>query len=140
MNEPTDWKVKEWEVQDLFTPAAPINSASLIAGRQAQIDALSDAVFERGRHAILFGERGVGKTSLANTFHMMFGQGLKSISSIRKPAFPTDTFATLWRRVFGEIFIDGKIVAERYKSEITPDDVVRELSSFRAPRRMVILA
>jgi len=124
------WRVREWEVQDLFSPAAPINEASLIAGRQSQIERLTEAVFERGRHAILFGERGVGKTSLANNFHMMFSSGLKSISSIRKPAFPADNFSSLWRRVFAEMSVDGQRVSEMYPGEITPDDVVRELSGF----------
>jgi putative ribosome biogenesis GTPase RsgA len=78
----SDWQAREWEVQDLFSPAAPINSASLIAGRQEQISQLTDAVFENGRHAILFGERGVGKTSLANTFHMIFANGITHQSVI----------------------------------------------------------
>jgi Cdc6-like AAA superfamily ATPase len=124
------WIVREWEIQELFSPAAPINEASLIAGRQAQIRALTEAVFERGRHAILFGEKGVGKTSLANTFHMMFSSGVKSVTSIRKPAFPKDTFSTLWRRVFSEIAAGDKRVSSLYLGEITPDDVVRELAGF----------
>lgn len=121
----------ELEVQELFSPAAPINEASLIAGRSEQIASLTDAVFERGRHGILFGERGVGKTSLASTFHMMFAGRLKSISSIRTPAFPTDTYSTLWRRVFSEIQTeDGEKIANGYPGEIGPDDVVRELRRF----------
>lgn len=124
------WTAREWELQDLFSPAAPINEASLIAGRQGQIHALTEAVFERGRHAILFGERGVGKTSVANTFHMMFSSGLKTVASIRKPAIPTDTFTTLWKRVFSEIQVDGQRVSSMYPGDITPDDVVRELAGF----------
>jgi Cdc6-like AAA superfamily ATPase len=126
-----NWDVKDWEVQDLFSPAAPIASASLIAGRRPQIDRLMEAVFERGRHAVLYGERGVGKTSVASTFHMRFASGsMKSIMSIRKAAFPTDTFSSLWRRVFAEMENDGIRVSERYPGEITPDDVVRELNGF----------
>lgn len=126
-----DWMHRELEVQDLFSPAAPINEASLIAGRSAQIMKLTDAVFERGRHGILFGERGVGKTSLATTFHMMFASGLKTIASIRRPAFPTDKFSDLWRRIFSDIEDEeGVRISEYYKNDITPDDVVRELRRF----------
>ena len=124
------WQVRDWEVQDLFSPAAPINEAALIAGRQPQIERLTDAVFERGRHAVLFGERGVGKTSVANNFHMMFSSGLKSITSIRKAAFPDDNFSSLWRRVFAEMIVDGQRVSEMYPNDITADDVVRELAGF----------
>jgi Cdc6-like AAA superfamily ATPase len=125
-----NWQTKDWEVQDLFSPASPINEASMIAGRRPQIDRLTEAVFERGRHAVLYGERGVGKTSVANTFHMMFSSGMKSIVSIRKAAFPTDNFSSLWRRVFAELENDGARISERYAGEITPDDVVRELNGF----------
>lgn len=125
-----DWIHKSIEIQDLFSPAAPINEVSLIAGRQSQIAALSNAIFERGRHAILFGERGVGKTSLATTFHMMYASKTRSITAIRKPAFPEDTYNSLWRRVFAEMQVDGVRISERYPGNIGPDDVVRELSSF----------
>lgn len=124
------WRAKDWEIADLFSPAAPINEVSLIAGRQEQIGKLTEAVFERGRHAILFGERGVGKTSLASNFHLMFSSGMKSIVSIRKAAFPDDDFSSLWRRVFAEMTIGNQRVSELYKGQITPDDVVRELSNF----------
>ena len=126
-----NWRMREIEIQDLFSPAAPINEASLIAGRKEQIEQLTDAVFEKGRHAIVFGERGVGKTSLANTFHMMFATGLKSIASIRKPAFPTDDYSSLWRRVFADMQLDdGRRVSTLYPGEVTPDDVVREMNGF----------
>jgi histone H3/H4 len=99
---------------------------------------MGDAVFERGRHVILFGERGVGKTSIANTFHTSFG-GIKSVSSIRKAANPTDNFSSLWRRVFHDIEIDGERVDASYPGEITPDDVVRELGNFSLNTMPIII-
>lgn len=125
-----DWRYKTIEIQDLFSPAAPINEASLIAGRQSQISTLTQTIFEKGRHAVLYGERGVGKTSLANTFHMMFAGKMRSIVSIRKPAFPEDTYSSIWKRVFSEIQVDGRRVSEKYLDRIDPDDVVRELGGF----------
>jgi Cdc6-like AAA superfamily ATPase len=50
----------------IFTPNAPINRKDLFAGRTAQVQSLLNAIFQRGQHAIIYGERGVGKTSLAN--------------------------------------------------------------------------
>jgi hypothetical protein len=50
----------------VFTPASPINDFQLFAGRLNQISCVFDAITEVGKHIILFGERGVGKTSLAN--------------------------------------------------------------------------
>lgn len=61
----SDWAAKRFEANQLFTPSTPISVADLFAGRSSQIYRIIDAIGERGRHVILYGERGVGKTSLA---------------------------------------------------------------------------
>lgn len=47
-----------------FSPGAPIDRESLFAGRREQLDQLISACFGKGQHAVLYGERGVGKTSM----------------------------------------------------------------------------
>jgi energy-coupling factor transporter ATP-binding protein EcfA2 len=49
-----------------FTPARPVNKADLFAGREEQISGCISAIFQDGLHIVVYGERGVGKTSLAN--------------------------------------------------------------------------
>ena len=56
-------KIKE--AYTVFTPSRPIISQELFCGRQNEIERLKDALFMGGRHALLYGDRGVGKTSLA---------------------------------------------------------------------------
>lgn len=133
-----DWLSLDFEAQQLFSPAAPINEAELFAGRSKQIMRLVEAVSERGRHAVLYGERGVGKTSLATTFHMIIQRSInRQILPIRKPAGPTDTFSSLWRRVFDDLqiraIVEGReqqfAVSDLYNRDINPDDVVRELNN-----------
>jgi ATP-dependent Clp protease ATP-binding subunit ClpA len=63
-----NWKVLFQEITDAFSPGAPIQERELFAGRANELQALMDAVMQRGRHAVLFGERGVGKTSMVNIF------------------------------------------------------------------------
>lgn len=48
-----------------FSPSAPIDQRDLFAGRVSQLMTVMNALNQKGQHAILFGERGVGKTSLA---------------------------------------------------------------------------
>jgi len=60
------WERIAIDAGQVFTPAAPIDAESLFAGRNTQIRQVVDAVIQKGQHAIIFGERGVGKTSLAN--------------------------------------------------------------------------
>jgi len=50
----------------VFRPTMPINREDLFSGRQAQVREVADAINQAGQHLILYGERGVGKTSLAN--------------------------------------------------------------------------
>lgn len=124
-----DWLAKRDELAELFSPATPISEADLIAGRGKQIARLHNAVLEKGRHVVLYGERGVGKTSLAFNFPKLI-KTRKDVYSIRKQALPSDTFATLWRRVFSELENDHGRVSDRYPGEIGPDDVIRELGNF----------
>ena len=63
----------KFRIGRVFTPSAPINKASLFAGRKKQINTLMNAISQRGQHAVLFGERGVGKTSLANILKDLLG-------------------------------------------------------------------
>lgn len=56
---PQDWQHRIYEVLDLFSPGAPIDEGALLAGRGKQIDQLVEVLFQRGQHAILYGERGV---------------------------------------------------------------------------------
>ena len=42
-----------------------MSESDLFAGRKAQLNKVIDAANQRGQHAIVYGERGVGKTSLA---------------------------------------------------------------------------
>ena len=53
-------------VGKVFQPRAPISTRELFAGRWEQCTAIVDAVNQKGLHVVIFGERGVGKTSLAN--------------------------------------------------------------------------
>jgi len=65
-NDTQSWFDLSLQAGLVFTPNTPIDQRALFAGRGDQIRRIIDAVNQAGQHAILFGERGVGKTSLAN--------------------------------------------------------------------------
>jgi len=148
-----DWKTVEFDIKKLFTPAAPIGRAELFAGRRAQLQRLFDAIAEPGRHAVLYGERGVGKTSLANVFHeLISGDSDSPLLPIKKQASPSDDFTSLWRKIFREIGFENRrkgdygnddvergSIAELYPNEIVPDDVVREIGRFAVKAHPIIV-
>lgn len=91
-------------VGEVFSPAAPVQRQDLFAGRQQQMEDLINVGFERGQHAAVFGERGVGKTSLATIMTSVFA-ALENKIVVRVNCDATDTFDSVWRKVIDEIHI-----------------------------------
>jgi energy-coupling factor transporter ATP-binding protein EcfA2 len=134
-----DLAAKRFEANQIFTPSAPIAVAELFAGRQEQAAKIVDAVGERGRHVVLYGERGVGKSSMAQIIPFFIPRGPRTIRHIRVQAFPGDTFSIVARRIFSQIHFDEDYgqgpksynVAEFYPGEVTIDDFLNEMKMFK---------
>ena len=101
------------EINMAFTPGSPIDSRDLFAGREKQVDKVISTLFQKGAHAVLFGERGVGKTSLANTiFDFLVLMGKANYQRARVNCSDGMTFETLWRTAFNDLVCsdDGESV------------------------------
>src|SRR4051794_39076452 len=99
----SEFEKKAFRLGQVFKPTSPIHRENLFAGRQAQIRDVIDAINQQGQHAVLYGERGVGKTSLAN---MIFPKLRSPESEVVAPlvnCVSNDTFGSIWKRVFEEI-------------------------------------
>ncbi len=128
-----------------FSPSAPIDQRALFAGRMSQLTDVINALGQKGQHALLFGERGVGKTSLArvlanrNSELSMGGQRVL-VASINCDA--TTTFSSMWHRLLGDINFAQQRQAIGFTGEsvrtavpvntvlppdVTPDDLRRVL-------------
>lgn len=105
----TDWDALSWRVREVFTPATPISEDDLFAGRADQVDKAIDAINQRGQHAVVYGERGVGKTSLANVLssRLVNRAGEKAIAP-RVNCDATDDFSSLWRKVLAKVKLTEK--------------------------------
>lgn len=132
MDETSSWQAKEYEAMQLFSPGAPIDENELFAGRARQIDQIIEAVLQRGQHAIIYGERGVGKTSLARTFTQRVNviTPLKSLQAVQVNCDPADTFTTLWKKVFSDLSHEGGSVLDDLRGDISPDVIRRVLAGF----------
>lgn len=96
----------------VFQPRTPVNRRDFFAGRWDQMTAINDAVSETGLHVVIYGERGVGKTSIANVIrpllHVFDEQRALSEEDARRlvikiNASSDDSFTSLWRRALDEI-------------------------------------
>ena len=95
-----------------FRPHAPIDDSDLFAGRTQELAQIIDCINQVGRHGLLFGERGVGKTSLARVFKSYLGygpeRGEQSKVSVLVPYVTcdsSDAYSTIWHKVFQQIDI-----------------------------------
>ena len=106
--EPTDKIRRIAQVGSVFTPGAPIDDYSLFGGRMDQVTDVINTVGQKGRHVILYGERGVGKTSLANILAEVF-EGFDSLKlkSVGVNCQTLDDYASVWSNVFKELEWDG---------------------------------
>ena len=143
-----DWHGLAFEAGQLFSPAAPIDEKELFAGRRVQINKMLDTVSEKGKHAVLFGERGVGKTSLGRVFHAMFPKTLRHILAVREQVDPSDDFSSIWRKVFKDLRVRSisasedtphEPLAKDYPGQIMPDDIRREFQDIFGPNDVPII-
>src|SRR4051794_20541436 len=103
LSEDENWKALRFEAGELFTPSLPIGAAELFAGRTPQMNKIIDAIGERGRHVVIYGEPGVGKTSMAQILKFIIPTRTKTVKYLRQPAYSSDTFFSIWDRIFRDI-------------------------------------
>ena len=84
-----------------FNPSGPVSHRDLFAGRESQLSDVMGAVGQSGQHAILFGERGVGKTSLASLAHEFWAyvQRDTNICAVRCNCASADTYQSVWQEI-----------------------------------------
>jgi Cdc6-like AAA superfamily ATPase len=131
MNEPPKLQ-RIARVAQAFTPSAPVDRLALFAGRFAQINDVVSAVTNRGQHAALYGERGVGKTSLANVLAELFAlPDLPDYQAALVNCNTEDSFESLWRNVFRDLSVADAEVAG-------PEDIRVSLARLDPPALIVI--
>ncbi len=86
-----------------FTPGAPVKHKDVFAGRINQVRRIIDAIRQDGKSVLIYGERGVGKTSLANVIDDFF----LSVANARifAPHIACDagdSFNAIWTKVLAE--------------------------------------
>jgi GTPase SAR1 family protein len=134
----TDWQALEAEVFSLFSPGAPIRLEAELSGRREQASRLRRIVQSPGEHALIYGERGVGKTSIANSFYGGLNRETRPVQPIIVNCDKI-SFSETWRKVFRRMQVDGRPLSDAYPSEVTPDDVEIELQNFSINSLPVII-
>jgi Cdc6-like AAA superfamily ATPase len=140
-------------VAEAFRPAAPIDRRGLFSGRSDEIAELYSVVAQPGQHAVIYGERGVGKTSLAAVVtEMLRGSG---VLVARATCDSSDDFSSVWRKALSEIAVSRTTQAVGFGStesetsipgagllgpgEVTPHAVQRALGSIGTRQPIAVI-
>jgi len=142
-------------LSSVFRPGTPIDKQQLFAGRMEQVNDVLNAALQPGRHVIMFGERGVGKTSLARVISGIIKNttGYKLLNCGTINCDTTDNFNSLWRKIFRELYfvMDSQESGFRVQSpkdvplesilpnrELSPDDVRYMLTQVKEHTLIII--
>lgn len=129
--------VRLGKLTQVFTPGAPVLKRDRFHGRVEQILEIINTAALPGMHVVLYGERGVGKTSLANVLseflEPIWGEVLPTV---RINCTTDDTFVTLWTRVMKEM--DEEVPSEWQFGKAGPDDIRRILQNLHPPRLIIL--
>lgn len=107
-------RINESKVRDIFTPFTPISNLTFFQGRKEEMHKGLSALNTPGQHLLLFGDRGVGKSSLAN----IISNQLVDITGrklIKKSCSSSDSFETIVEDVLLEAGIDTLQISHKSK-------------------------
>jgi Cdc6-like AAA superfamily ATPase len=147
-----DFESLAQEASRVFMPASPIMDKDLFAGRIHQLRSVMDAINQSGQHAVLYGERGVGKTSLANVLAPLARAIHPDLASAKVNCDGTDTLDSVWRKAFqeltqtverrsagftGELRAEIASLADALPRRATPADIRTALAGVEAPLLLI---
>jgi Cdc6-like AAA superfamily ATPase len=84
----------------VFRPAGPIDHRDLFRGRMEQLARVNSLIYDVAQHGVIFGERGVGKTSLAAVSAQIVQE---EHIALRVNCDASDNFASLWDKVIDDL-------------------------------------
>lgn len=112
-------------LRDVFTPAQPVTDRRLFAGRLQVLATLIEIIEERLAHVVVFGERGIGKTS---TLHVLAELAEASRYRVVRATCGADTeFVDAFRAITRRIPL-------YYMSDVSPTDAEAEQGASVADR------
>jgi Cdc6-like AAA superfamily ATPase len=136
---PQQWGVAEASAKRLFNPRSPIDEEQLFSGRQQQVSDLLSVIYEKGAHAVLYGERGVGKSSLANVITSKIPPVIQNIKFLKENCRPEDSFFTLWAKMLWEFEYEGVMISEYLKEENRHFVLIKILESLKKDKQYVFI-
>lgn len=96
-------------VRDVYIPNKPIDSVELFCGRQNEVSRIIEGINTGGMHVLLYGDRGVGKTSLSKITCTMLMLNSTITNYYVKICDSSDTFVSIIQSLFQDLNIKCSI-------------------------------
>lgn len=93
------------KVREVFTPFSPVKRSDLLSGREQEIASLLSSISTPGQHALIYGNRGVGKSSVANIICELVKETL-GLSIYIKKCSSVDNFTSIVSEVLASCGYD----------------------------------
>ncbi len=106
-------KIRKSGVREVFTPHRPVQAVELFFGRQKEVGKILEQINTPGQHALLYGERGVGKSSLANVATELLIKQVISGKLYTKRCDSSDTFETVLAPVLADFGIEVDLTSKK---------------------------
>lgn len=97
---PTAAKLRK-QIAEAFTPSRPVTDAKRFAGRGEIIDTVIGAIENQRLHVVLYGDRGIGKTSLMQVIGALARQAKYVVA--RTSCSEESDFSDVFRRLLAEV-------------------------------------
>jgi Cdc6-like AAA superfamily ATPase len=135
-----DWFAKRFEISQLFSPTEPVREADLFVGRSDQITRVTDGILQGGQHVVVYGERGVGKTSLVNIISNRIFSDHPQVRFLKVRCLTGHNFISIWERAFEDVqWKDGSFAFDDIDSTLDAHMLLKLISKFEASARPVFV-
>lgn len=98
-------------VGQTYTPAYPIEIKELFSGRTKELMSILGIINQKGKQAILYGDRGVGKTSFANVVRILMESPDRQI--VKVSCASNDTLESLFYNIFSKLSMSYEVAKQR---------------------------
>lgn len=85
-------------VGQIYTPSYPIELKELFSGRRKELQQVIEIISQKGKQLIIYGDRGIGKTSFANVTKLILDEPNTQIVKISCSS--DDTFESIFHNIF----------------------------------------
>ncbi|WP_435083400.1 AAA family ATPase [Gordonia hongkongensis] len=108
-------------LRTIFRPSAPTEDREMFKGRTRELAGVISSVQQLGQHVIVYGERGVGKTSLAYMARDVFREASAELGlCVRLACGNDDDFASIWKKLTARL---------QEAADVAPHDLQERLTA-----------